>query len=244
MYSNIGKKIKGLAVFVALVGIIASIVGGGRTIAIGYDGGYFWSTNDDFMIFIGVLIIVIGSLISWVSGFVLYGFGQLVENSDTVARYFSRSAPSPGQAPKRNFDPQTGAPINAPAEPKVPVADRIQNAVDKGFIAAKGLYDKSGQLIGERAQKAQTRQTGAEGYRPNPSGGAGASRPSSGTRPAVSQRPLDGTGVPDRTPRTDRHSGADIYSDTSLETPSTAQPRTKPATQSNSFASSYEFSDQ
>ena len=74
MFNNIGGKIKSLAKVVCWIGIIASII-----------GGIVLFMEDDDMFFICVLIAGGGALISWVSSFVLYGFGQLVENSDILA---------------------------------------------------------------------------------------------------------------------------------------------------------------
>lgn len=75
MFGNIGRKIKTLAQVVTWMGIIGSIVVGISMLSI----------NDDF-IFLGLLIMILGSFLSWVSSFVLYGFGQLVENSDKLVQ--------------------------------------------------------------------------------------------------------------------------------------------------------------
>lgn len=78
MYSNIGKKIKVLAKVLAWIGIAASVISGlGMMIASSRAG--------DAMAFIGFLTMILGSLLSWVSSFVLYGFGELVENSAVIA---------------------------------------------------------------------------------------------------------------------------------------------------------------
>lgn len=42
------------------------------------------ATNEN-LIFAGILVAVIGALLSWVGAFILYGFGQLIENSDIIA---------------------------------------------------------------------------------------------------------------------------------------------------------------
>ena len=77
MFKNIGGKIKGLAAFFAWVGIIGSILGGiGLMIAIG----------DEIAIIAGIGIAVAGSLVSWIGSFLLYGFGQLIYNSDIIAK--------------------------------------------------------------------------------------------------------------------------------------------------------------
>ena len=73
MFDNIGGKIKSLARVVCWIGIISSIITGLITIFV----------NED-MILTGVLLAVIGSFLSWIGSFFAYGFGQLVENSDTL----------------------------------------------------------------------------------------------------------------------------------------------------------------
>ena len=70
MFSNIGGKIKTWAVVLSILGIAASVIYGGVVAA----------KNA----FDGVLIIIFGSLGSWVSSFCLYGFGQLIDNSDKI----------------------------------------------------------------------------------------------------------------------------------------------------------------
>ena len=75
MFSNIGSKIKGLAVFITCMGIISSVI-----------GGIVLMVTDEELILPGILVMAVGSILSWVASFLLYGFGQLVDNSDkTVA---------------------------------------------------------------------------------------------------------------------------------------------------------------
>ncbi len=75
MFDNIGGKIKTLAEVVTWIGIIASVISGIAIMSIGEE-----------MIFVGLMVMIFGALISWVSSFVLYGFGQLVENSDKLVK--------------------------------------------------------------------------------------------------------------------------------------------------------------
>lgn len=70
MFDNIGGKIKKLASILATLGVIASII----------VGFIFIMKIRDVLTFI--LITGLGSLVSWISSFCLYGFGQLIENSD------------------------------------------------------------------------------------------------------------------------------------------------------------------
>lgn len=74
MFENIGSKIKNLSKFICCIEIIACIV-----------VGIVMAATNENLIFAGILVAVIGALLSWVGAFILYGFGQLIENSDIVA---------------------------------------------------------------------------------------------------------------------------------------------------------------
>ena len=69
MFKNIGDKIKTLAEVICILGIISSFVIGCILMAINL--AFFLK---------GILTIVLGSLASWIGSFVLYGFGQLVDD--------------------------------------------------------------------------------------------------------------------------------------------------------------------
>ena len=71
-FENIGSKIKTLAVVLTVVGIVASVI----------FGFFILSANAGY----GLLIMVVGSLISWVSSFFTYGFGELIEKTTEIAR--------------------------------------------------------------------------------------------------------------------------------------------------------------
>ncbi len=80
MYNNIGKKIKGLAKVIAYGGIFLScLVGIALTLGILADdninGGTF---------IIGIAIALVGSFIFWLSGFFMYGFGELVDQTTEI----------------------------------------------------------------------------------------------------------------------------------------------------------------
>lgn len=73
MFDNIGGKIKSLAQVVCWIGIVCSVL-----------YGIILIVADEDLAFLGFVVMVIGSLVSWVSSFTLYGFGQLVENTDQL----------------------------------------------------------------------------------------------------------------------------------------------------------------
>ena len=94
MFDNMGGKIKTLAKVLVFLGILASVIGAivlwaqagqvsSRT------GSYYYSAQSGestTLVITGFVVLVVGVLASWVSSFVLYGFGQLVENSDIIAQ--------------------------------------------------------------------------------------------------------------------------------------------------------------
>ena len=79
MFDNIGGKIKGLAKFVCWLGIILSFVFGFILITSA-------TVGSGYLIVAGIVLIVGGSILSWIGSFVLYGFGELVENSSDLVR--------------------------------------------------------------------------------------------------------------------------------------------------------------
>ena len=80
MFGNIGGKIKKYAEILCWIGIGLSVVI--ALLLVANDNG---RNNSAFT---GLLLLIIGPLLSWVNSFVLYGFGQLVENSDEIVRHF------------------------------------------------------------------------------------------------------------------------------------------------------------
>ena len=76
MFNNIGEKIKTLAEVTCVLGMIASACG-----AI-----VLWTQNDPYTptIFLGVLVLGLGCLGSWIGSFFTYGFGELIENTKAI----------------------------------------------------------------------------------------------------------------------------------------------------------------
>lgn len=76
LFDNIGGKIKALASIIAWIGIICSIIIGFILC--------FYMTSNSFIL--GIVVAAVGSLCSWVGSFLLYGFGQLIENTDIIVK--------------------------------------------------------------------------------------------------------------------------------------------------------------
>ncbi|MBQ4119550.1 MAG: hypothetical protein IJD45_04080 [Clostridia bacterium] len=81
MFKNIGSKIMKLAQIYCWIKIIISISVGLAMIILRY---LFTYLSTLFLIY-GILLIILGPLISWIGSFLLYGFGRLVENSDIIS---------------------------------------------------------------------------------------------------------------------------------------------------------------
>ncbi len=101
MFNNIGGKIKTLASVITWIGIICSIVGGATMM------GFLFPLP-------GLLIMIVGSLASWISSFLLYAFGQLVENTDKLVNTRGGYAPSSQHVNYQSGGQPTGYRQNAP----------------------------------------------------------------------------------------------------------------------------------
>ena len=88
MFSYVGQKIQTVAKLFCWVGVTLSIVYGcitilGGDIVLGAITKYGRSASA----LAGIFVIAIGSFFSWISSLVLYGFGELVENSERSCFY-------------------------------------------------------------------------------------------------------------------------------------------------------------
>ena len=93
MFKNIGEKIKKLAVVICWIGIVISLILGvliavSPTVirnSLNFNGTVITNSNSVAVnIVAGILVFLIGSVASWISTFVLYGFGELVSNSKKI----------------------------------------------------------------------------------------------------------------------------------------------------------------
>lgn len=80
VFNNIGKKIKGLSKFICWIGIISSIITAIVMFLLAWDWGYTEYT------IIGVVVLIVGSLLSWISSFFSYGFGELIDKVCDIER--------------------------------------------------------------------------------------------------------------------------------------------------------------
>lgn len=86
MFKNIGGKIKKLAKVICYVGIAISVIAGIFMIGFGSS-----SYNGDTMIVMGCVVMIVGSLVSWIDSFFAYGFGELIENTTVIAELAAKA---------------------------------------------------------------------------------------------------------------------------------------------------------
>ena len=89
MFNNIGRKIKTLAKVIAWIGMASSVISGLVTMIeiviltkadTVLQGVWFLFLG----LILGAIVAAVGCLVAWASVLILYGFGQLVENSDKL----------------------------------------------------------------------------------------------------------------------------------------------------------------
>ena len=73
LYEDIGTKIKNLAKWMFLIEAISAIL-----------AGLFFIFSDEDTIIYGLLTILFGPVAAWISTWLLYAFGDLVENSQAT----------------------------------------------------------------------------------------------------------------------------------------------------------------
>lgn len=71
LYNDIGKKIKNWAKWIFIIEAISSVIGAFAMIF----------TEEDVLVAIGIAMIFVGPLVAWVSSWILYAFGELVEKT-------------------------------------------------------------------------------------------------------------------------------------------------------------------
>lgn len=72
LYENIGRKIKSLAMCLFFVEAIGSLIAG---IALGIEVEEIY-----------FLLVLIGPFIAWISSFIMYAFGELVEDTESIRK--------------------------------------------------------------------------------------------------------------------------------------------------------------
>lgn len=99
LYDNIGEKIQNWAKWIFIILAIGSIIIGISMMAGAPD-------FDTFPFIMGIITIIVGPLVSYVSSWLLYAFGQLVEDISAIRRQNSQFK-STGQCSQPMYQPST-----------------------------------------------------------------------------------------------------------------------------------------
>ena len=92
MFKNIGKKIKVFAKVICWIGIILSVISGIILIVAGVNNndirtiinGTVQYMDSTMLIVLGVVVLILGPIVSWIGSFMTYGFGEIVDNTQAI----------------------------------------------------------------------------------------------------------------------------------------------------------------
>lgn len=113
MFDNIGGKLKGLAKVLCWTGILCSMIG-----AIG-----LWLANTRYQptILSGFVLLIVGSLASWLGSFSLYGLGELIERVVSINDHLAALLRNSMAAPAYVAKPQSKSAMTQPNITRHPV---------------------------------------------------------------------------------------------------------------------------
>ena len=131
MFQNIGKKIKTVAIVIMITGILLAVLGG----LVAFLEEY--SVSNLFEAFLTFLTVAgLGILFSWLSVFILYGFGELVDQSmamtqrqEEILRLLKEQK---GTAPRQEERPQP----SVRPQPEYPTRPQPQTLHSKSDTSA------------------------------------------------------------------------------------------------------------
>ena len=131
MFQNIGKKIKTVAIVIMITGILLAVLGGLVAFFEEYSVGNIFSAFLTFLTVAGL-----GILFSWLSVFILYGFGELVDQSmamtqrqEEILRLLKEQR---GTAPRQEERPQP----SVRPQPEYPTRPQPQTLHSKSDTSA------------------------------------------------------------------------------------------------------------
>ena len=122
MFNNISKKIKTVAEIICFVGILISLC-----------YGFVKIFKEEILL--GILVIFLGSLSSWIATLGLYGLGELIENSQTLIEILGQET--------MNKNAHNNIPMSADLKPTqlTELKDTYDNNV-KDYIIKKMIEGK------------------------------------------------------------------------------------------------------
>ncbi|MCR5352679.1 MAG: hypothetical protein K6D98_00045, partial [Clostridiales bacterium] len=83
MFNNIGGKIKALAKVLCWIGIAIFVIFAFIMFINSFNN---LRSTGEFYFIIGLIFLIVGPILAWVSSFLLYGFGELIETNCEIER--------------------------------------------------------------------------------------------------------------------------------------------------------------
>ena len=131
MFTNIGKKIKILAVVICVIMAVSSFIGGIVMISI-----------DDDLIGAGIATMILGPIGAWVGAFVLYGYGELIDKTSSIESILKGNPSSSSSNQHTAYEQYSATQKNAYREYYAPTNEKAQKAVhlyEQGLITEEEL---------------------------------------------------------------------------------------------------------
>lgn len=155
MFTKIGKKIKTMATALFYILDVSSVIGALYVI---FNFNSLLGVGN--AVLIGVLIVLIGCLLAWLSAIALYGYGELVDNSTIIKDILSGGAPAVQEEKKRspmNILSKAASSVR-PANPVQPV-QQPQNAgvysppqTTRAYVQQPNPYRRAGSVSPSQPQ--------------------------------------------------------------------------------------------
>lgn len=120
MFSEIGQKIKALAKVLCWSGIALSIIVAIALFGLGSNTGL-----GDLFVLGGMLVLVVGVLFSWLSTFLLFGFGEMIHKVCSIEKKLS------GIPQQQNQSEARITRLNALREKNIITEDEYQRAISQ-----------------------------------------------------------------------------------------------------------------
>ena len=153
MYDNIGRKIKGLAKALFIVEAIVAFIAGIVLMAI----------DEDFIL-LGLLFMFLMPVAAWISSWLLYGFGELVEKACDIEQSIYQSERSLRKIAAKSAEHSTTG-ENASVQNEIAKKEVVSSDIDKRFSGLKKLLSKKLITEEEYSELLSKDPTTIEGYK-------------------------------------------------------------------------------
>lgn len=132
LFKNIGKLIQEIAYVMIRYGTIVSLVAGIILIVLGF------YTNDDTFFYIGIPELILGPIITALNALFVYAFGQMVEDTHTIAL---TNQPTPDSTCNTYTNSNTKTNKSDSSESRKSEQPRITNHATQVIAVKRGLFE-------------------------------------------------------------------------------------------------------